>query len=109
MDEVGGHHNLFSINLLHFFSSFLDFYQNSGDYLSSPMFDQHCSEGSKHFPVKSLFQRTVWRICVYVYIYILKYESSRLLFFFFFAFLPTTILFLSVEIISVEIGESRTG
>ena len=92
MDEVGGDHTFFSINLL---ICFLHFYQNAGDYLSLLNFDQHCSKGSKYFPVKSLCFKGLSG--GFVNIYILKYEIFlRLFLFLFFFFLPTTILFPSV-------------
>lgn len=65
MDEVGGDHIFFSINLL---ILFLHFYQNAGDYLSLN-FDQNCSKGSKHFPVKSLCFKGLSGEFVYIYIF----------------------------------------
>lgn len=67
MDEVGGDHTFFSINPVDLF--FLHFYQNSGDYLSLLNIDQHCSNGSKHFPVKSLCFKGLYGGFVYIYIF----------------------------------------
>lgn len=63
-----------------FFYDLVDFffYQNAGN-LSLEYFDQHCSKGSKHFPVKKFcVSKGCLDLCVYIFIniYILKYKFS---------------------------------